>query len=632
MLYNRSGRRDEAEPSGVAAWHRLIAMEHLSLNIPQSFNPVYGSNDGEAPCSFQNFPKEHGWDLEASTGRLTPATARPSIPRFGDLLRSWLFFRLIAAVVYDDNRLLCPAGLHDDKDFMDQSGRLYTAKLPEVLEKWQAWEITQKGTVEQRMRMIRAQLALDLAKKVVVRNCSAENMPRSKARSPYQTDKNLALLLMILGETLTSAKAGIIKQVGFDVRGWYGDPSIGWGTPVAVVTAMREDGWCPRTVKLLQVQLRHNATALLSAYASHLGYVSKGHDKCTDRECEVRSLHPLHHDQYATKHHPDCLHGDDHGHKGCYPFVPSSDGTQTFGKPCLATTQQVEYTTVDEDTNPAPTCRRPCHNMIGLDMDAVVNIIEQDRVPLVRFRRRLVWKDGKTSRADIVLEVTDDVRSPHYATISHIWSDGYGNSRDNRCQLDYFWRLLRQAETYRSIQGQGIELTTVEPLPFWLDTLVIPVKKSVRSKKARTKAIHQIHRVFSNAKYTVVIDNGLSTKAWDYGNYTTTAMRILASGWMRRLWTLQEAYLSQRLLFAFKGSTDDADRDIPLIDLDIIEGRFRESTTNLASSLPAATRSYYDNLLGPDRIARIHKLTTMGGSSLIASVWRAAKWRVSGNS
>ncbi|KAI4654187.1 uncharacterized protein J4E78_007232 [Alternaria triticimaculans] len=148
-------------------------------------------------------------------------------------------------------------------------------------------------------------------------------------------------------------------------------------------------------------------------------------------------------------------------------------------------------------------------------------------------------------------------------------------------------------------------------------------------KAARKKAIHQIYTVFSGAKYTIVVDNGLSGMSWDNQDYTTTAMRILASGWMRRLWTLQEAYLSRKLLFAFKhlDEDDDESKCPPLIDLDEIEAWYHEGSPSLVSDLPALARSYYNNLLGPDRNARNNKDITTDGMSLIASVWRAAQWR-----
>lgn len=597
-------------------------MEHLRPDLNASFQPVRGSYDKVEGCSFQSYPLNRGWELDPSTGRLTPNAERKT-HKLGDLLRSWLYYGLIAAVIYDDCKIVYPFGEFDEQKFL-KDRKLYTGNLPKILEDWEDWEVAQKGTAEQKMRMIRAQLALDLARTVIIKHCSLENLRlQGRVKDFMQVDKNLALILMVLGETLTNAKARIIDQIGFDVRGWYGDATIGWGTPKAVIDEMGDKGWCPRTQELLKTQLWHNATALLSAYLAHSDKIFRGHEDCKPNiTCKVTSEHPLHNGKYATKHHPECLHAASQDSAGCSPF----------GK-CLATStsSSLSFTETYEKDTDAPTCWRPCHEMVQPDMDEVLSIIEQDKIPLFRFKNRKRESDGRSSKDTIQLEVTDNIRSPAYATISHVWSDGYGNKEENRlyrCQLDYFWRLLRQAEESRTTRRQGMANIEAEPLPFWLDTLAIPVAKTERHEKAEEKAIHQIYHVFSKAKYTIVVDNGLNSMSWDYDNYTTTAMRILASGWMRRLWTLQEAYLSRKLLFAFKSYSDEGDSELPLIDLDDIEDVFDSTSTNLVSNIPATARRYYDNLLGPDRKARIHNLKSTDGAGLIASVWQAAQWRV----
>jgi hypothetical protein len=98
-------------------------------------------------------------------------------------------------------------------------------------------------------------------------------------------------------------------------------------------------------------------------------------------------------------------------------------------------------------------------------------------------------------------------------------------------------------------------------------------------------------------------------------------MKILLSGWMRRLWTLQEAYLSKRLIFAF------ADKQVK--NLDDLEEMYPEASDILTSNIPNAARTYFHNLLGNDRKARINELSSGDGFNVLASVWRAARWRVS---
>jgi len=290
-------------------------MEHLGLDLLRKAVPEYHGNDYDGKYSFQEFPDKHNWKLDTSSGKIIPSRASV-ITSQGDLrkrysrfMQSWLFFGLIAAVVFDD----------DVKKFEPELRRFITEKrssvttvyLQGILKNWKIREMNTENARGRNMRMIRAQLTLDLARKVVSANCSLKDpVGNIGDEDPMEMRPELALSLMIIGETLTNAKAQIIKQTGFHVRGWYGDTEEGWGTPEAVIGWMRKDHWCPRTVKLLRAQLRHNATALLGVYASHVGDVSfEGHGNCNeDDDCKAKSQNQSNSEKYATKHHPECKH------------------------------------------------------------------------------------------------------------------------------------------------------------------------------------------------------------------------------------------------------------------------------------------------------------------------------------
>lgn len=617
-------------------------MDHLGLKLHHGqFEPEFYGNDYNDDCSFQDFPSAQGYKLDTSSGELEPnphaqfqGDPDRRFPRF---MQSWLFFGLIAAVVCDEN-----GRRFDHLRLVENDEIVNTDQLEDMLQEWRIWEMDVSNVPGQKMRMIRAQLALDLARKVVTANCSLDNLELDlNHQGPMYLAPELAMSLMIIGETLTNAKARIIKQVGFHVRGWYGDTEDGWGTPKAVVDEMINEGWCPRTVKLLRAQLRNNATALLGVYASHLTHKFKGHGLCVESEaCKVKSQHSLDPDKYATKHHPECMHGGGTSactinHRNRAQMMTSGHMAASAEPYCYGNEAIGGSIKGKEATHDAPTCHTPCSSMLGVDMEKVIALINADKIPLLKFKKT-------PDHGEFELELTDHTLSPEYATISHVWSDGYGNTEKNelyRCQLNYFCKLLKWAQRSRLQHRKGQSSNNAEPLPFWLDTLVIPIppknktptddaeleNKKKKYREARVKAISQIYTVFSKAKYTIVIDNGLSDMAWDDRDYITTAMRILASGWMRRLWTLQEAFLSRKLLFAFKSSGQNT---LPLVDLDAIEDLYDDTDTKLISNLPATAQSYYNNLLGPDRKARIHNLTSTNGVGLIASVWRAAQWRV----
>ncbi|KAH8646933.1 hypothetical protein BGZ60DRAFT_553556 [Tricladium varicosporioides] len=543
----------------------------------------YGSGDKFNPIDhnydFHTFPQRVGWELNDSTSVLTKngELSNDRILDFNQFLQSWLFFGLLATVLCDPK--------WDPEDFiLDQNTSIHTKNLPDYLTRWEERESndqTHKGRIARTLRMIKAEVALIKAQKIVLKYCSSEE-EKDTIKGPEAVDPHLSLALMVLGETLTNAKSKIVERVGFNVRGWHGDANEGWGTPSCVIKKMEESGWCKRTIYMLRGQLRSHvrhsifdrgilliaetqATSLLSVYKVHtFDATFKGHDKCTWEACILKSTGDD--GKYKTKHHPTCVsHGNPEG-QGCRMIGPEIEG-----------------------------------------MNGVVQIIEDGYVPLLEHRK--VKLNGKD---DWEVYPIRRQKFQDYATISHVWADGYGNPFTNKlwqCQLEFFFSLLDTTIPAK--------MPSLKCKLFWIDTLVIPVDKKYEVQ--RKKAIEQINDVFTSAKYTIVVDNAL-TEMSSGDNYESTAMKILASGWMRRLWTLQEAYLSKRLLFAFKG------KDVR--NLDDLEEMYPQASHILTSNIPTTARNYFHNLLGGDRKNRIHEVPTANNYALLASIWRAAQWRV----
>lgn len=123
----------------------------------------------------------------------------------------------------------------------------------------------------------------------------------------------------------------------------------------------------------------------------------------------------------------------------------------------------------------------------------------------------------------------------HYVAISHVWADGLGSTTETglpTCQL------RRLASLVSKIRPGAA---------FWTDGLCIPKADDVRKT-----AIGMMGRTYSNAAAVLVLDGSLqlchSTEA-----RSMKVLRVLTSGWMRRLWTLQEAVLSKELHLVFDG-------------------------------------------------------------------------------
>jgi hypothetical protein len=232
-------------------------------------------------------------------------------------------------------------------------------------------------------------------------------------------------------------------------------------------------------------------------------------------------------------------------------------------------------------------------------MEEVAAIIRNDGVPLLEVDDR-----------SCEVSVTRYGRAQAYATISHVWSDGYGNREKAElptCQIRFISRLLKEAKY--NVRGRAL---------FWMDTLANPPNKDPYQAERRM-AVQRIKDVYRNAKLTIVLDLALD-HVTSGQQYHEIAMRILASGWMRRLWTLQEAYLSQKIKFAFGDGT--------LMDLDVIENMYPDAKLSLVSNMATPARTYFHHIMGSERRFRLFNWHPKNSYDVIASVWRSAQWRV----
>jgi len=132
------------------------------------------------------------------------------------------------------------------------------------------------------------------------------------------------------------------------------------------------------------------------------------------------------------------------------------------------------------------------------------------------------------------LEILSDAP---YIAISHVWAHGLGNTTENalpRCQL-----LRLKYLTSALLSRLNV---SAEPL-IWIDTLCIPVDPTLAN--VRKLALSKIAKTFQDAKQVLVLDAELQkSPAFSHRNEICTG--VLCSGWMRRLWTLQEAVVTER--------------------------------------------------------------------------------------
>ena len=174
----------------------------------------------------------------------------------------------------------------------------------------------------------------------------------------------------------------------------------------------------------------------------------------------------------------------------------------------------------------------------SVDVPEVIRILSRGSLPLIHIRP---GKELKDLRVDVV-EATPSVA---YVALSHIWADGLGNPYSNalpRCQLQLLSQLIRPLLTMPEASARD------QDTYLWIDTLCCPVKPP----EAKDLALRRMKEPYTEAAHVLVLDSslrGVNTSSLDP---IEICMRIFTSGWMRRLWTLQEGALPQNLWFQFE--------------------------------------------------------------------------------
>ncbi|KAJ5702865.1 hypothetical protein N7488_010413 [Penicillium malachiteum] len=273
---------------------------------------------------------------------------------------------------------------------------------------------------------------------------------------------------------------------------------------------MLADGWCPLEVE----KARMLGNVLSQAYLLQLprpGTSPETHKLCAKTECVANNINE---DEYLTRHSQDdcdCSH-------------------------------------------------------IFADMDKLHTILEEGGVPLVAITASA--EDGS-----LMLDVVKKRTGKRYVSISHVWSDGLGNTKGNSlpsCQLQILFEkaslLLNDKEyvpRYEGVYGplhtgtarlahfagNSAMFNKKETVHLWIDTLCIPHRRDVRKL-----AIQRIREVYLNAYRTMILDSEMrQIVSKDTANFELLQRVQICSGWMRRAWTLQEGLAAKsRLYVLFK--------------------------------------------------------------------------------
>ena len=537
-------------------------------------NPSNPSLDTRERClnDFVELPQRLGWRIhengkrELETGSLD----------LNAVTQRWLYFEVLAQVFGH-----LPTYRWQDFTLTDPSGQSYinTAKLPGYIEQWLERE-KNSDLVERNRRLIRIQQVLDRARAFVSQHCTVANF---QGNPTWEINGLLALSFMVLGETLTRAQNLIQRRVGFSITGWSSPDSRnqGWGYSKIILEKLNKDVWCAKAIYMFQALLRGNTIGLIYLFTfRESSFKGLEHRGCTANECKEKEFRPTEPVQY---HH-------------------CSAGNQDF---CAEILQARYVESGQTPKQPICTTIRFNGNVEGRTLAA---IIDKGKIPLFRFDR--------SQRRLEVVEMSQAF-DKSYAVFSHVWTDGFGTFNDRNemslCVLNMFSVVLEQITLQRV--GTGSSMHEL----FWIDTLAIPVQKAYTRQRAQ--AITQMHNIYVNAKYTIVLDLGLMQTTMGPG-YSSPAMKITMSKWMTRLWTLQEAVLSKNLFFYFHSQ---------IYSMTNLEEMFAKEDSKLHSCIPSLSRIYFDGILG-DMRPKIHDdfrkhYRLKPSSNFLTVVWKATQWR-----
>ncbi|OCH88057.1 hypothetical protein OBBRIDRAFT_889349 [Obba rivulosa] len=161
-------------------------------------------------------------------------------------------------------------------------------------------------------------------------------------------------------------------------------------------------------------------------------------------------------------------------------------------------------------------------------VDDVLTTLSNNQIPLITLGNAHCHGDGPMQ---LLCTTSDSVQG--YVAISHVWSDGLGSTTEAglpTCQVRRLASLV-----YQLVPGGA----------FWLDALCIPAQQDMRDR-----AIGLMARTYQEADVVLVLDSGIQSCSVQ-APLKERLVRIVTSGWMQRMWTLQEALLAKNLTFKF---------------------------------------------------------------------------------
>lgn len=270
---------------------------------------------------------------------------------------------------------------------------------------------------------------------------------------------------------------------------------LGFGRSRLVIRNMRANGWCLHTMNRISMICPYTMQAYI--YALGTCRTTQDHSRCTTGYC------------YANQAGTDF----EAQHLGC--------------------------TSAD------------CGNL-KTPIDEIVKVLQEGHIPLLEVQFK-----GKEYRDPYLVVRKADGKTP-YVAISHVWADGLGNSKANSIPICQFNGLLRSLQEIQYIKSVLEKMEAKEDglmMPFWLDTLCIPVEDQYQN--LRDFSIQKMHGIYQQAHCALVLDPDFARMTKRRTPLHEILCRVLLSGWITRLWTYQEATLPTILYIRVKDGIID---------------------------------------------------------------------------
>lgn len=190
-------------------------------------------------------------------------------------------------------------------------------------------------------------------------------------------------------------------------------------------------------------------------------------------------------------------------------------------------------TSIYQPRHETPGCACP---YVAPPIQEIKKRLHTGSIPIITLRDQSSTDQGQIQLD--VLDAADSKSRQGYAAISHVWSDGIGSNSERGLPSCVVESLFARAQAY----GRSC---------IWIDSLCVPAEPDVRGK-----AIQLMAKTYRDAAITLVLDSQI--RRIHFGLSSASIERLLlmlvTSPWMQRLWTLQEAVLSESLVFQFQNT------------------------------------------------------------------------------